>query len=289
MKRQDIGEVLFSLRQHNQTLVAIKLYRNGSIHRSGTGALPACNLRITTGESYKDLFNQLIRQIPDKIIATTFVQPESERNEDSLEFVVAFYGGNCTHVKGVEQWELHSGIRIFANEGQYIQHPFEPLVRTIGDKTMRITDELYFDAIIKQVFELNATSLPDVLRIAVSAQEKDNVFLLKNYFSSIVYTDFDIWLAKNLKWKTYFDAYLKPYSLHFSKTNGVCELEKREKEQDTWMAKTVQRNAFHGMSIHEYAIPIAGGDLEEIPIGLMLQILFLLGCLAITLAFLFSM
>src|SRR5690242_11910508 len=107
MKKDQIEEIFFSLKQGNTQLFLLKVSRNGNVQRIGSGTTPPCELSISTSQTPPAIYDMVLESVPEHLPSTNLFGNESS-SAASLEYILAFYGGKSVVQDHQAKWELHS-------------------------------------------------------------------------------------------------------------------------------------------------------------------------------------
>lgn len=215
MKKDQIGIVSFSVMRRGQTLCLVKVYRDGRIFRSGNGTRPSGDFSMLSHPERSGVFSDVLKAIPDHIASAQIPETETESNHRTTQYHLSISGGrNAYDANGEEIWQFNTGVHIVHDPAAHLKHPLLPLIRRIGEKILEVTDQLYMDAILATVFNVNPENFPTKTFIQGPTSYAEKAALLDRYLREI--RDIGKWdrLLQYAKSGTYSDARHSKFKLH---------------------------------------------------------------------------
>lgn len=166
MKKEEVELIIIKVTADDQDVVNMKIYKDGTTCRSGVGGLPELGISGMSMMPNGDFFDKVIEYIPEDMMS----EPRSLERETpngSLEYVIAFYGVSKNGETGERaDWEKATGIRIKIDQQEGFEHPLLQMIDAITVEATEITNEWYFDVVMKSRWDVLSSTLPKQTMIA---------------------------------------------------------------------------------------------------------------------------
>jgi len=188
MKKTDTELIILKVTVNDQTAVNLKIYKDGTIIRSGAGGLPSIGI---AGKSYApemNFFEPLIKIVPDEILESSF-NHEEETPNGYIEYVMIFNGlsqNGKTDEKA--DWDETIGIRFKLDLQTEYQHQLKGWIDAFILEAVDLTNDWYFDIMIKAVYGLTSSKLPAETMISTPKTKEEIKESFSNYVNQIRYS-----------------------------------------------------------------------------------------------------
>lgn len=188
MKKNNIELIILKLTVNNQTAINLKIYKEGTVVRTGVGGLPSIGISGKSFAPELNFFAPLLKVIPDEILESP-LNYEEETPNGYIEYVMVFYGDSDNGEKGENaHWTESKGIRFKLDLQSNFQHPTISWLDNFIVAATELTNDWYFDIMIRAVYGLTSSKLPPETMIATPKTEKEIQESFGNYVNQIRYS-----------------------------------------------------------------------------------------------------
>lgn len=159
MDKSEVEYVLIKVTSGVEVALNIKIYKNGTLARSGSGGLPGIKVSgmSFTGNSF--YFDQIMQSVSQQVLDEN-INHEEEIKTNSLEYLVAFYGQSNNDDQGERaEWTKSTGIRFFMDEGTSFRHNKLGFVDGFAIEAVKLTDSWYFDVMMVALEAMRSDAL----------------------------------------------------------------------------------------------------------------------------------
>lgn len=166
MNKSEVEQILISIKLGGVAAVFMKVYKDGTLVRNGTGGLPEVGLSALSYLADESVFPQLMDLVPQEALNSP-INFEDPAEGPKQEAAVAFYGvsANDEHNE-YAHWQKSTGWRFALQVGMGYQHALIDLVNALTIKAVELTDEWYFDLMMLTMHDARSDDLPEQTMIA---------------------------------------------------------------------------------------------------------------------------
>ena len=183
MNKSEVEQILISVKSGTETALNIKIYKNGTIARRGSGGLPGIGISgmsLTGNSSY---FDQIMQSVSQQILDEN-INHEEEIKTGALEYLVAFYGLSNNDDNGERaEWTKSTGLRFFMDEGTSFRHNLLGFVDGLAIEAMKLTNPWYFDIVIMALDNMKSDALPEQTLVDAPEADEDINKDFQSYFT----------------------------------------------------------------------------------------------------------
>lgn len=201
MNKSEVEQILITVKSGADEALNIKIYKNGTIARRGSGGLPGVaisGMSMTGSSSY---FDQLMQSVSQQILDEN-INHEEPIKTGSLEYLVAFYGLSNNDDNGERaEWTKSTGLRFFMDEGTSFRHNLLGFVDGFAIEAMKLTNPWYFDIVIMALDHMKSDALPEETLVDAPEADQEINKAFQSYFAQISKKD----LPSFAKGKLYMD------------------------------------------------------------------------------------
>ncbi len=163
----------------------MKIYKDGTLCRSGCGGTPTFSISGMTLEGTKEYWTKLISLIDDKIVEHP-INYQDEQISSPLEYFIAFYGVSSNGETGEQaKWTKSSGARFLLDNNTSFRHPLLGFLDNFAIQAAEITNEWFFDIVMTAVYGLKPISLEQTF-VTVPKTEAEKQEALSRYVNQIM-------------------------------------------------------------------------------------------------------
>ncbi len=186
MKKEEVELVVLGVSLGNEEALKMKVYKDGTLCRIGSGGIPNNGVSGITYEGSFDYFARLMEKIDERLLEKPRNLETKGINSTPLVYYVVFYGESQNGETGEQaKWNKSTGVKV-AIDPQQTERP--DLVRYLDSLLMfiaEITNEWYFDIVMSGAFSLNPVGLPNTL-IGTPNNEEKQKKILDTYLQNIL-------------------------------------------------------------------------------------------------------
>ncbi len=160
MKKQNVELMILNVSSNGEDAISMKIYKNGMVCRSGVGALPELGISGMSVFDNSKIFNELIEHVPDAILEKN-VNHEERTPNGYLEYVLIFFGvsRNGNNGEGAD-WAETVGLRFRLDQNTHFRHQLLSFTEGLIMMAAELTNEWYFDIIMKAKYNMLSSALP---------------------------------------------------------------------------------------------------------------------------------
>lgn len=211
MNKSEVEQILITVKSGADEALNIKIYKNGTIARRGSGGLPGVaisGMSMTGSSSY---FDQLMQSVSQQILDEN-INHEEPIKTGALEYLVAFYGLSNNDDNGERaEWTKSTGLRFFMDEGTSFRHNLLGFVDGFAIEAMKLTNPWYFDIVIMALDNMKSDALPEETLVDAPEADKEINKAFQSYFAQVSKKD----LPSFAKGKLYMDLSGHTHQLAF--------------------------------------------------------------------------
>lgn len=184
MDKKEVEEILIRVKLGQDEALSMKIYKSGIICRRGCGAAPELGISTMTFTGNSAIFDKLMETISQQICDLS-IKHEDKKTETPLEYTLCFYGVSSNGETGERaQWKKSSGINILIDSNSDFRDPILDFIDNLAMDACEITNSIYFDVMIKSMYSLTSTSLPESI-ISTPKTEAEIRTTFENYVDQI--------------------------------------------------------------------------------------------------------
>lgn len=204
MKKEEVELIILKLSTNEGDAINMKIYKNGTTCRSGTGGLPALRIGMMSFVEDARFFDPLIQFVPQEILDRPINREEEQTPNGYLEFVLAFYGDSQNGETGEHAaWAKSTGVRIKIDQRSEFKHPIMGLMDGLIMEAAELTNELYFDAVLMAEWQSKSSTLPEQTIISTPKTKEAIHKDYENYVNQMLQSTRKWDMTHYIKEKTY--------------------------------------------------------------------------------------
>jgi len=185
MKKSEVELIIVGLNLGNQQALNMKIYKDGTLCRSGCGGLPTFPISGMTVEGKKEYWDKLIGLVDEQIIQNP-VNYQEEKIKEPLEYFIAFYGVSNNGQTGEQaNWTKTSGVRFMLDNNTSFRHPLLGFLDGFVIKAAEFTNEWFFNIVMTAVYDLKPKNLENTF-VTVPKTDKEKQEALSEYVNQIM-------------------------------------------------------------------------------------------------------
>jgi hypothetical protein len=185
MKKEEVELIIVGVNLGNQQALNMKIYKDGTLCRSGCGGLPTFPISGMTVEGKKEYWERIITMIDEQIIQNP-INYEEKNIIEPLEYFIAFFGASDNGQTGEQaNWTKTSGVRFLLDNNTKFQHPLLGFLDNFVIKAADITNEWFFDIVMTAVYDVKPVNLENTF-VTVPKTEKEKQEALSAYVNQIM-------------------------------------------------------------------------------------------------------
>jgi hypothetical protein len=184
MKKEEVELIIIGVNLANEQALNMKIYKDGTVCRSGCGGLPSFAISGMTIQGKNDFWGQLISLIDPQIIENP-INYEEENIKTPLEYFIAFYAASSNGETGEQaQWTKTSGVRFLLDNETQFRHPLLGFLDAFVVKAAGVTNSWFFDIVMTAVYNLKPVNMEHTF-VTVPKTEEERQEALSRYVSQI--------------------------------------------------------------------------------------------------------
>lgn len=185
MKKQEVELIIIIIKRGEEEILNIKIYKDGTLCRSGCGGIPVFGISGMTIKGSKKYWKELLPLIDEKIMEASRGYEDKEITLP-VEYTMAFFGGSDNGETGESaNWTKTTGIRFLLDIDSSFRHPLLDFVDDFAIKATEITNKWFFDIVITAVHDLEPVNLKNTF-VVVPKTEEEKQRALSLYAKHIV-------------------------------------------------------------------------------------------------------
>lgn len=203
MTKQEVELIIFKVSADGQDAINMKIYKNGTTCRYGVGGLPQLGISGMSFFNDSRFFDPLMEQVPQEILNQP-INYEEETPNSYLEYIIAFYGVSDNGDTGEgANWTKSTGVRVRLDQQSQFNHPIMGFLDGLTMDAAELTNEWYFDVIIKSEYQALSSTVPKETLIA-QPKSQEEIHQAFEYYINQMLTSARGWSMSNFdKGKTY--------------------------------------------------------------------------------------
>ncbi|MEJ1224134.1 hypothetical protein [Sediminicola sp. 1XM1-17] len=221
MDIKEVELIVFSIKLNDDSLLYMKFYKTGTIIRQGVGGAPPVHSSGIGFNNDKKYFDTLISLIPGNLLNQPLGHEEKIIN-DKVEYVIAFYGvSDNDFTEEQANWTKSTGVRFCLDSKSVTRNEVLSFVDGFTMKAVELTNEWYFDIIMKGHFDMQSSLLTknDVITLPKSEKEKKADY--QNYIEQTVSNNNGNWnIQSYFEGKNYLGSDQKDYTPRIDTSTG---------------------------------------------------------------------
>lgn len=185
MKKNEVELIIVGIKMGNEEILHMKIYKDGTLCRSGSGGMPTSSITGMTVEGSQQYWEKSISLIDERVIENP-VSYKDEKITSPLEYYLAFFGASSNGETGESaKWTKTSGARFLLDSNTSFKHPLLGFIDDFAIKTAELTNEWFFDVIMTAVYGLQPINLEKTF-VTVPKTEEEKQQALSNYVNQIL-------------------------------------------------------------------------------------------------------
>jgi hypothetical protein len=188
MQKNEVELIIFKVSADGQDAIHMKIYKDGTVCRYGTGGLPQLGITGMSFMSVSPYFDSLLEHVPQEVLDNPIFYEEETPN-GYIEYIMAFYGVSTNKETGeYADWSKSTGIRIKFDQQNKRPHPIIGLLDGLTMHAADLTNSWYFDVILNAVYQLKSSRLPAQTLITTPKTEGAIQQDFEKYINQIQYS-----------------------------------------------------------------------------------------------------
>ena len=160
MKKEDVELIVFKVCADDQDAISMKIYKNGTVCRTGAGGLPPVDIGLMAFVEDSRYFDPLLAAVPPQALEQPINIEEPQTPNGYLEYVLAFYGKSRNGDTGERaDWGEQTGIRVRLDRHSTFNHPIMGMLDGLTLDAAELTNEIYFDAVLAAKSDAKSSTL----------------------------------------------------------------------------------------------------------------------------------
>ncbi|MEO0876818.1 MAG: hypothetical protein AAFY48_19640 [Bacteroidota bacterium] len=205
MKKEEVELIIIGVKLGAEEALHMKIYKDGTLTRSGCGGLPTISVSGYTMEGETKYWDTLFPLIDERIIENP-VNYEEKKINTPLEYFMAFYGVSSNGQTGEHaKWTKSTGVRFLLDNNTSFNHPLLNFLDQFVIKAAQITNEWFFDVMMSSIYNLEPIGLAPTF-VTTPKTEKEKQEALANYTNQILANEARGWdivkIGTDRKYKT---------------------------------------------------------------------------------------
>lgn len=185
MKKHEVELIIVGLNVGKEQVVNMKIYKDGTICRSGCGGMPTFGISGMTIEGTKEFWDKSISLIDPKLIENS-INHQDERISTPMEYFIAFYGVSDNGETGERaNWTKSNGSRFVLDYNTSFRHPVLGFLDDFVVKVLEITNEWFFDIVMTAVYDMKPLGLENTF-VTIPKTEVEKQEALSRYINQIM-------------------------------------------------------------------------------------------------------
>ncbi|WP_273274799.1 hypothetical protein [Maribacter polysiphoniae] len=221
MEIKEVELIVFSIKRNDDSLLYMKFYKTGTIIRQGVAAAPPVQSSGIGFNKDKKYFRTLISLIPGNLLDRPLAHEDNIVN-DKVEYVIAFYAASDNgFTEEQAHWTKSTGVRFLLDSKSSTGNEVLSFVEQFTMQAVALTDEWYFDIMMKGHFDMQSPLLTknDVITVPKAKEEKERDY--QNYIAQSVSKINGDWTVQPyLDGKVYLGADQKQYAPRIDTSTG---------------------------------------------------------------------
>lgn len=155
-----------------EQILNMKIYKDGTLCRSGCGGMPTFAITGMTVEGNKEYWEKLITLVDESVVENP-INYQEEKITSPLEYFIAFFGVSDNGETGERaNWKKTSGVRFLLDNNTTFNHPILGFLDGFVIKAAEVTNGWFFDIVMTAVFDLKPVTLENTFVTAPKTNEE---------------------------------------------------------------------------------------------------------------------
>lgn len=185
MKKEEVELMIVGVNMGKEQILNMKIYKDGTLCRSGCGGMPTFAISGMTVEGSKEYWEKLISLVDERIIENP-VNYQDEKITSPLEYFIAFFGVSENGETGERaNWTKTSGVRFLLDNNTSFRHPLLGFLDGFAIKAAEVTNDWFFDVVMTSVYGLKPVNLENTF-VTVPKTEGERQEALSRYVNQIM-------------------------------------------------------------------------------------------------------
>ena len=177
MTRNEVELLLLRVVIRGEEALVIKLYKDGTVVRSGAGGVPAVGVGAVGEQRDRTWWNEVLSSLPDDVFNMNMAQ-EAPNAKDPFSYTLAMFGESKNGQTGEHaQWARSQGIHVASDLNAQQHPPLIPWLDRLSVHFTSLTNSWYFDVVMLACMGMRSNQfLPAILTSPPTDQGKDAAF-----------------------------------------------------------------------------------------------------------------
>lgn len=185
MKKEEVELMIVGVNMGKEQILNMKIYKDGTLCRSGCGGMPTFAISGMTVEGNKEYWDKLIPLVDERIVENP-INYQDEKITSPLEYFVAFFGVSDNGETGERaNWTKTSGVRFLLDSNTSFRHPLLGFLDGFAIKAAEVTNEWFFDVVMNAVYDLKPVNLENTF-VTFPKTEEERQEALSRYVNQIM-------------------------------------------------------------------------------------------------------
>ena len=185
MKKEEVELMIVGVNMGKEQILNMKIYKDGTLCRSGCGGMPTFSISGMTVEGKKEYWEKLISLVDERIVENP-VSYQDEKITSPLEYFIAFFGVSDNDETGERaNWTKTSGLRFLLDNNTSFRHPLLGFLDDFAIKAAELTNEWFFDIVMTAVYDLKPVHLENTF-VTVPKTKEERQEALSRYVNQIM-------------------------------------------------------------------------------------------------------
>jgi hypothetical protein len=187
MKRKEVELIILSMAIDGQNILLIKIYKDGTISRSGLGSLPSLYISFTSVLDHSKYFDTLLEKIPQEMLEKPLGKIEKDTPNGFIEYRLGIFGESTNGEKGEQaQWAKKMGLYFKLDRQSDFKHPTLTFLDDLTLDATELTNEIYFDVFMVARWAAKSSKLPKSTMISRPQNVADIPEIYENFISQML-------------------------------------------------------------------------------------------------------
>lgn len=229
---EEVELIQLTLTINNEQAVMIKLYRDGTVARSGAGGIPAVQTYGLSRLADNSYFMQVLNKVSAPFLNHSF-EHEEETSETFTEYKAEFFGKSEDSGGDLPLlWGRYNCLRCRLNQGSSFDHIALRITELYIKEAFELTNSWYFDILIVAVFGMRRKGMPAQTIFSFPEQKQGAREELNRYLVQLI-TSNGKWSLSDFYEDKIYEKDQREFKMVMNNIGGIPEidfLEIREKE-----------------------------------------------------------
>jgi len=185
MKKDEVELMIIGVNLGKEQVLNMKIYKDGTLCRSGCGGMPTFAISGMTVEGSKEYWEKLIPLVDEKIVENP-INYQDEKITTPLEYFIAFFGVSDNGLTGERaNWTKTSGVRFLLDNNTTFRHPLLGFLDSFAIQAAEVTNNWFFDVVMNAVYNLTPMGLANTF-VTTPKTEGERQEALSQYVNQIM-------------------------------------------------------------------------------------------------------